>query len=141
MLITLCIIPLVLLTIIATIFGNEFMSITVSPSIFPENTSTIITGGLGNQATFNIDSTSGAIAIIFIIAIAGSIIGIRILGSGLAETSIRTLTIAMAYTGVWLVLSLLAIPLLFSIELFGSLIYIVLTIGYVIGVIQRITGV
>jgi len=47
---------------------------------------------------------------------------------------------AILYFGIWSLLSSISAPLIFGIEYFGTLIYITLTIGYVIGVIQKQTG-
>jgi len=79
--------------------------------------------------------------IIIAIAVGMAVIGFRVLGSGLSDPSVRVLITAVVYTGIWTMLSLLAIPLLYGIEIFGTLIYIALSLGYVIGVIEKISGV
>jgi len=90
--------------------------------------------------TFAIDPTLGAIAILLgIIAIAG-ILGIQAIGSGLSPTSIRVIMIALMYFIMWGLLSILAEPLISSISLFGSFIYVGLTVMYIIGVVQKISG-
>lgn len=75
------------------------------------------------------------------IAVAVVLLGLRVLGSGLSDDSIRILCVALSYIGIWLFLSILAMPLLFSIEIFGVLMYTALTIGYTIGVIEKMSGV
>lgn len=90
--------------------------------------------------TIGIDSLTGALAIIIIIIGIASIIGIQFLGSGMSDESIRTIIIGIAYGSVWGLFSVLSINLIVSIEIFGWLIYATLSILYLIGVIQKITG-
>lgn len=94
-----------------------------------------------NAISFNVDPITGAIMIIIAIASGMAIIGFRFLASGLADSSVRVLITAVSYTGIWTMLSLLAVPLLNGIEIFGVLIYVALSLLYVIGVIEKISGV
>jgi len=88
---------------------------------------------------FNITLVTGAIAIIMVIGLLALGLGIRVLGSGLSETSVKTLVGGIAYTGIWMVLSVMSMPLILNIETFGTIIYVILTVGYVLGVIQKLT--
>lgn len=90
--------------------------------------------------TFEIDPVAGMIVIFIVIIVIGLLLGIQVLASGLSPESIRFVMNAILYFGIWSVLSALASPLIFGIEIFGTLIYIVLTVAYVIGVIQKQTG-
>lgn len=92
------------------------------------------------ELEFKIDELTGAIEIILLIAIGIALLGIRFLGSGLSDQSVRILTISAIYSGIWIMLSLLATPLLLSIEIFGLLMYIGLSIGYILGVIEKLSG-
>ena len=131
------------MTLISVLLGSSFTDTLVSTTIDNE---AIINGTItsfeiwNTDIILNIDPIIGAISIIIVVATVGAVIGIQILASGLSPESIRVLIMAIAYTGVWTVLSILAIPLIISIEIFGSLIYIVLTMGYVIGIIQKLGG-
>ncbi len=144
-LIMVCLLPLIVLTFLSVIIGNAFISVGISHNIIGllENGSLkdMLVGleGAESTSTFNLSGLEGAIAIIIVIATIAVIMGIRILGSGLSETSIKAMMIGFGYTGLWLVLSILSAPLFFQIELFGTFIYIGLTIGYVIGVVQKLT--
>lgn len=146
MLIILCLIPLIGITFLSVILGSEFVSASITDKLVETLTVNgtvpewLNVEGLSTTHTFNVGGLEGAIAIIIVIAVISVGIGINILGSGLAETTVKLITSALAYTGLWTVLSVLAIPLIFQIEIFGLLIYISLTIGYTIGVIQQITG-
>lgn len=147
MLIILCLLPLIAIAFLSVFFGSEFISILVETGMMDDlkvNGTTpewsVLTGLSSPSGTFGISAIEGAIAIIIIIAVISIGLGIQVLGSGLSETTVKLMTSALAYTGIWILLSLLANPLLFSIETFGSIIYMALTLGYTIGVIQHITG-
>jgi len=125
--------PLIVLSFISIIFGNEFVSYTIEGEVRGEYL-------IIESTYFNIDLMVGAIIIIITIASAVSLIGLKILGSGLSDESVRTIITGIIYTTIWAVLSALALPLLYSIELFGILIYVALTIVFVIGVIEKMSG-
>jgi len=147
MLIILMLLPMIVLTFISVIFGNEFLGISVSQELISalEVNGTVpewlnVEGLTGGEYLFNIDLIIGAIAIITVIAVISIGVGIQVLGSGLSETSVKMIITALAYMGLWLVLSVLSMPLIFSIEIFGTLIYVGLTLGYVLGVVEKMTG-
>lgn len=143
-LINLTLLPLVILSFVAMVFGSDFVAISTDKTTITGysavNESATKSWYTSGKGYLNIDPLTGAIAIIMALAITVSIIGIKILGSGLSDESVRTLIIAITYTGIWTVLSILAYALLVSIEIFGLLIYVALTIGYVVGVIEKISG-
>ena len=90
--------------------------------------------------TFSIDPIAGMVASLagwVAIAVA---FGIRAFGTGLSDESARIATLITIYSAIWTILSTLVIPLMFAIEVFGAVIYVVLTIAYAVGVIQKITG-
>ena len=131
------------MTLISVLLGSSFTDTLVSTTIDNE---AIINGTItsfeiwNTDIILNIDPIIGAISIIIVVATVGAVIGIQILASGLSPESVRVLIMAIAYTGVWTVLSILSFPLITSIEIFGGLIYVILTIGYVIGIIQKLGG-
>ena len=134
---------LLVLTLISVLLGSSFTDTFVPSTIENEaiiNGTTTSFEILNTGVILNIDPIVGAISMIIIIASVGAIIGIQVLGSGLSPESVRVLIMAIAYTGLWTVLSVLSFPLITSIEIFGGLIYVVLTIGYVIGIIQKFGG-
>lgn len=92
------------------------------------------------SATFYIDEFSGALVIIIAIMIIAVIIGLNIFGSGLSDTSVKILSIGITYYGIWSIFSILAYPLIVSIEVVGVLIYITLTIIFTIGLVQKFTS-
>ena len=144
-LVNMALIPLLVLTFIAIIFGSSFVSITIEQeaiSTWLKLNNTLTESRIEQiNTTINIDDLTGAIAIIITLAMITSVIGLRVLGSGLSDESVRTLTIAIIYTSIWTILSILAYSLFAIIELFGLLIYVCLTIIFVIGVIEKISGV
>ncbi len=108
------------------LFTDEFASLFIAPQdvIFSIDTSSLIISGIAILAT---------------VIIVASLVGIQFLGSGLSNDSVRILILLTAFIGLWTSLSLLAFNLIKSIEVFGSMIYIILTIAYVIGVSQKIS--
>ena len=143
MLIMLCLMPLIAITFLSVILGADFISASVSDALIESLTVNGTTPewlnveGLSTSYSFGIDS---AIAIIIVVAVISIGIGINVLGSGLSDTTVKLITTALAYTGLWSVLTLLSAPLIFQIETFGSIMYIALTLGYTIGVVNKMTG-
>ena len=141
MLIVISLSVLIVLTIFNIVIGSsfneiQFESYDIEAVINGSDTSYTLQN---LDFVFNIDSLTGAIAIIILIGLLCCLIGIRILGSGLSETSVRFLTTSIFYTGVWSLFSVLSYDLIISIEVFGLLLYITLTIIYVLGVVQKLT--
>lgn len=104
-----------------------------------DNMSSTISFPTDNIVAFNIDIVAGAIIIIIIVVSVGVIVGIRIWDSGLSDSSVKILTYGSAYIGVWALFSAFAYPLIIAIEIFGTFIYIVLTIMYALGVIMQLS--
>lgn len=90
--------------------------------------------------TIKIDPVAGLIVIFIVIIVIAALLGIQILASGLSPESIKFIMNAILYFAIWSLLSTLCFNLIVSIEIFGTLIYITLTIAYVIGVIQKLSG-
>jgi len=87
-----------------------------------------------------IDPVVGLIVIFIVIIAIAAVLGIQILASGLSPESVRYIMNAILYFVIWTLLSTMCFNLIISIAIFGTLIYITLTIAYVIGVIQKIGG-
>jgi len=94
----------------------------------------------GDQGLFAIDPTVATIAIFVVIIAIVAVLGITVLGSGLSPESIKTMVTCILYGAIWGILSILAMPLIIEIEVFGTVIYTVLLMGYIVGVIQSISG-
>ena len=137
MLIMLALIPLIVLTFLSVIFGNEFMMTPSPETIEEEKTIWLVMEKLAGDLA--ILSVGGTFAIIVIITGLVIVIGIQVLGSGLSDTTVKVLTIITSYTTLWIVLTLLSMPLLDGIEYFGTFIYTILTLIYVIGMIEKIS--
>lgn len=89
------------------------------------------------SSQFYIDGLAGMIVIIIVIIAIACLVGLRIFSSGLSENSVKMLTLGITYIAIWSIFSTLAYPLIISIETFGLIIYLILSIGYVIGIIQK----
>lgn len=90
--------------------------------------------------TFGINEITGAMAIIIILIYVAVLLGIQIFGSGISEHSIKVVISLTSYLAIWGVFSVLSYNLIISIEIFGIIIYIILTIMYVIGIINKISS-
>lgn len=143
MLIELCLMVLFAITLLSIMSGGSFTSGITENAIYNEiiinGTTTTVEYGDANL-TFAIDPLIGGLVMLTIVVTIAILLGIRAVGSGLADTSIATIRTAIMYLGIWITLSLTSAPLIESITTIGSVIYISLTIFYIIGVFQKITG-
>jgi len=143
LIIGLCLSILLVLTLVSVVVGSSFTDSLVQSNIDQE---VLIDGGSktfeisGTDIIFNIDPIVGALVILIAVIGFAILIGIQVLGSGISPESIRIIINCTLYAGIWGILSVLSSPLIISIEVFGSLIYISLTIGYVIGIVQKLGG-
>lgn len=138
MLIMVALVPLIVLTFLSVIFGNEFMVIITDIEVIEEEKTVWEWFQYFEDDLMSI-AGGGGIAIIIFIGGVSILIGIQVLGSGLSDTTIKVLTILTAYGSLWIILSLLSMSLLFEIQLFGLFIYTILTLIYVIGMIEKIS--
>lgn len=128
---------MLILTTLSIVSGNSFSSASIT-----ETYSAVINGTTQEYYVeaegFSIDAYTGAIVWLVVITAIGVGAGIAVLGSGLSDVSVNLLYKAIFYGVVWGILSIFPAPLIFSIDLFGGLIYVSLTIIYVIAVIMVI---
>jgi len=143
MLIGMTLAVLMVLCFFSVVTGNAFIStvgiqgLDVEALVNGTTTSFIVQG---EEFAVIIDPTMGLVATLLVIAGVIAILGFNIVSTGLGDEAVRVLTIAIMYTTVWGFLSILAIPLIHTIEGYGNLFYIILTILYTIGVIRSMTG-
>lgn len=124
---------LIILTLFSVIAGANWISLGLD-STFSDTPEGYIGSG-----SFSIDPLTGAIGIILIVIMICVIFGMRFFSSGLSEQSVRTITIGLSYVSIWILFSIFAEPLLVQIEVFGLFLYIILTIMFTIGILQKIT--
>ncbi len=89
---------------------------------------------------FSIDLVAGAIPILITMIVIVIVLGITALATGLSPQTVKIATYLVFYVGIWFLLSQYAEPLIRSIEIFGGIVYVGLTIGYAIGVMQNLSG-
>lgn len=94
----------------------------------------------GEQMSFGIDPLEGALQIIIVIILIGALVGINLMGSGLNSESVKLIIIGISYLGVWAIFTVLAYPMIFDFPLFGTIIYIGLTLMFILGIIDKYTG-
>ena len=137
---------LVVLSMFSLILGNDFIAgianIAIDNEALVDGVSSTFEV-IGQDVIFSIDTTSliiSGISLITTVIVVAGILGVSVLGSGLNPQSSRIIVLITAYVGIWLTLSILAFNLIVSIEIFGSVIYITLTLAYAVGVVQKISG-
>lgn len=143
MIIGFCLIMLGVLTIFSLILGTSLSGSTLDPTvdtnIIINGTTTTLEWTSGNFL-FIIDPTIATIGLFVVIGALAGVLGAQALASGLSPESIKTIMICILYGPTWSLLSVLALPLISAIEIFGNFIYLSLTIAYIYGVINKISG-
>ena len=143
LLIPICVGIMLMLTLVSIISGNSFIDAGIDTTVDTEallNGTTSEFGIPSDTLSFSIDPLQGALVWIIVIVALGVAVGIQVFGSGLSEKSVHLLFMGTFYISLWSILSILAMNLLTSIAVFGSLIYLVITILYAIGCIIQIGG-
>ena len=146
MLVGISLMILIVITLFSVILGREFISGIANIAIDNEALvddipSTFVV--VGQDVLFSIDTSNlivAGISLIVAIIIVAGISGITVLGSGLNPQSAKIIIILTGYIGIWSTLTALSFNLIVEIEVFGSIIYIGLTMAYIVGVIQKISG-
>lgn len=139
MLVSICLLLLAVLGVFSVVLGGTWSGIsggeTMSETVLVNGTVTTVE--FIQDWSFSITELEGAIG--WLTAIVGlvAIVGIKLFGSGLSDQTVRITTLVIVYSSIWTLLSIPAFPLITSIEVFGPLIYIVMTIGYAVGVVNN----
>lgn len=132
------------LSVLSLVLGSSFAS--YSTTILIDNEAIIN----GSSATYfsdetinyiiNMNTLAGQMTFLTIIVIGIAVaVGITILGSGISASNAKIIVMITAYVGIWTILTGLSGALIISIEIYGTVIYISLTIVYIIGVLQQIS--
>lgn len=131
------------LTIFSIVLGSDLSSTLIGggwdTGLIVNDTSTTLEFA-GDEGLFAIDPTVATIAVFVVIVAIVAVLGIQVLGSGLSPESIKIMMACILYGAIWGILSVLAMPLIIAIEVFGTVIYMVLLIGYIVGVIEKISA-
>ena len=136
---------ILMLIFLSLILGQDFLASFVSVGTDTE----AIVDGISStfvieaeNVLFYIDTSTlivAGISLLTTLIIVATFTGIQVLGSGLSPSSVRTIILVTTYIGIWTALSVLAFNLINSIPIFGYVIYIGITVGYAIGVIEKIS--
>lgn len=143
MMVAICLLLMTVLTLFSVILGGTWTGTISDTSVDAEaivngTSSTFVISG--QDFVFSIDPVAGFISSLIVIVTIATLLGLTIFSSGLNSESVRVIIMMIVYTSIWTTLSILALPLIQSIEVFGILMYVVITIAYAIGVIQKIDG-
>lgn len=88
--------------------------------------------------TFDIWGNSGFLLILAAAITVGILAGINVLGSGLSEASQKMLFDSVLFGGIWACLSVASVDFMF-VNAYSSLLWLVLTMIYIIGVGSHMT--
>lgn len=136
---------MVLLALFSVVLGSDFMSVIIQTKYTAESIvdgvrSIVIGGNETGSVEFGINALEGAIPILGIMLVIVLFLGITVVATGLSTEAVKIALYLTFYVGIWVLLSGFSENLIRSIDIFGALIYITLTIGYTIGVIQNMAG-
>lgn len=92
----------------------------------------------GSLGTLSLSTSLGFIILIVGLMALAVIVGLRVLGSGTANSMV--LVLGTAYLGVWAVFSVLAMPLITSMPIFGNIMYFILTLIFTLGIVKSFQG-
>lgn len=140
MLVELTLLILAFITVFSMMFGNaltgyQFDDVVNQDLIVNGTTTTLEFNASGDF--LSVDPIIGATVIIITIMVIAGALGIQILGSGLSDSSQKAIVYSIFYIGIWTILSLLSYPLISAIDIFGLMIYTLLTLAYAVGVVQK----
>lgn len=93
-----------------------------------------------SEYNFKISAIQGAILMITTILAIGAVVGVRVLGTGVSNISVEIITKGTFYFALWGILSAFAQPLISQIYLLGTIIYVILSLMYVVGFVQSINS-
>jgi hypothetical protein len=134
--------------IILNFFSAVFIATTGSADIFdPISIDVIINGSTTEidystiDTTFRLDALIGALTWIITCTVLAGILGIQIVGSGLASFSVKAIVIGTIWISSYIFFGLTAFPFIQSIpSFFGETIFLVMTIVFAYGVFKEIGG-
>lgn len=89
---------------------------------------------------FNMGTSLGVIGLCVAVIALATIAGVKIVGSGIGEFSVRTIVIATAFISLWALFSLMSMNMITQIPIFGVGFYFFITIMYAIGMFTEIGG-
>jgi hypothetical protein len=135
---------MLILSMITFISGGDLSSGTVDVenggSINVNGTSGSVEIPRAERQTFNIWGPDGAIVILVALLAVGIVAGISVFGSGLSGTSQRMIILGTGLFGIWACLTVATTTIFQSGGVFGGLMWVGLTIMYVLGFVQASTG-
>lgn len=135
---------MLILSMITFISGGDLSSGTVNVdsggSINVNGTSGSVEIPRAERQTFNIWGPDGAIVILVALLAVGIVAGVSVFGSGLSGTSQRMIILGTGLFGMWACLTVATTTIFQSGGVFGSLMWVGLTIMYVLGFVQASTG-
>jgi len=118
---------------------NETLTVeSVNASQFINGTETAYLSDV-DAGRFDINMTSGFLALVLGLVVVGVVAGVRILGSGLSEYSVNLIHKSVVYYGIWGVLSVISYGVFLTFPFgFGIVLWFGLTFIYTLGFFQTL---
>jgi hypothetical protein len=121
---------MIILTIISIVYSGTLPVNSINNTTIP---------GAESQE-FDIWGLQGAMIILIAAVAVGTVAGISILGSGLSDTSQRIIFNSVLFVSLWAILTIVCSSLIFGTGIIFQLIWVIMTILFVIGLGSAMTG-
>lgn len=93
---------------------------------------------VSNTVPFDVSSSFGIIALIVAIMAVAVVAGVKVLGSGIGDTSVSTIIKGTAFISLWAAFSVASLGLIAAIPYLGPIFYFFLTAVYTVGIMGQI---
>lgn len=127
---------------ISPLLGERYLLYYDQNAEYPVNYIDLGNPNPNQGASFGVDLNSnlGFIAVIVGISVFAAVIGLKIFGTGMGETSTHFIITIAALLALWAIVSLGSLPVLTTIPTFGNIFYLLLTLMYTMGSLQMAGG-
>lgn len=92
-----------------------------------------------SNSSISLYGAAGLLAIITVFMLAGVALGIKFLGFGVSDMSIKVAVIAGVFIAIWGLFSILSASTITLVP-FGQIFYLLLTVMYTLGIIGQVSG-
>lgn len=128
---------------VSPLLGERYLLYYDAAAEYPVNYVDLGNPNPNQGASFGVDlgTNMGFIVVIVGISVFAAVIGLKIFGTGMGETSTSFIIYFSALLALWAVVSAGGLPVLSTIPTFGNIFYLILTLMYTVGSLQLVGGV
>lgn len=119
--------------------NSSYTDEVVNGTFTEDGTEKSLTTG-GSEYGFQINNLQGMLSIVIAVSVVSSLIGIRVLGSGLSEMTVKILYNTIFFYGVWALFSVFSLSYILLIPIGGWILYFILTGMLSFGIVKQING-